>query len=239
MARNLYVVLGVDADSSQDEIKSVYRQRTKELLPDRNRPDTAPFRAIQEAYLVLGDPGRRRIHDEEVRHEQRMRSAARRSRAEPFRPSRSSAEPLTPPRFRESPTEYFVRNSFEDFHPSYDELFDRLRSNFTAETHPKAERLESLTVEILLSPEEAMDGGHVCIQMPVRTRCPDCQGHGAVGIYECWHCRGQGVVALDIPMEVTYPSGIISEYAAQLPLRSLGIENFYLTVRFRVSESVE
>ncbi|HOW64553.1 MAG TPA: DnaJ domain-containing protein [Candidatus Paceibacterota bacterium] len=238
MAKDLYVVLGVDSGSSQEEIKSAYRQRAKECHPDHYGPDAAPFRAVQEAYLVLGDPVRRRIHDEELRLEQQLQRSPRRSRAEPFRPSHSRAEPLVPPRFAEKPAEYVVRESFEDYHPSFGELFDRWDRNFRSQAHPKAERLESLTVEVLLSPEEAMAGGRVRILMPVQSRCPDCGGCGAVGRYECWNCRGQGGITTDAPIDVTYPVGIANEYAVQLPLRSLGIDNFFLTVWFRVSDSV-
>jgi hypothetical protein len=42
-------------------------------------------------------------------------------------------------------------------------MFDRLWSNFELVTRPKAERLESLTVDVPLSPRQAFAGGQMRI----------------------------------------------------------------------------
>ena len=42
---------------------------------------------------------------------------------------------------------------------AFDELFERLWSNFDLLTRPKAERLESLNVDVPLTTEEAREGG--------------------------------------------------------------------------------
>src|SRR5205814_10186502 len=128
-----------------------------------------------------------------------------------------------------------LRESFATHHPSFDELFERFWSNFTMLTRPKAEHLESLTVEIPISPRDALRGGRARVLVPAHSECPVCEGHGAVGMYECWQCQGHGGITAEFPIEVRYPAGIANEYSAQVPLSGLGIENFYLTVRFRVS----
>jgi hypothetical protein len=99
---------------------------------------------------------------------------------------------------------------------------------------PKAERLESLTVEILVSPDEARFGGHVRVRIPARAACSVCSGHGAVGSYECWRCEGHGSLTTEYPVEVAYPAGVRDGYAVRIPLTRFGIENFYLTVLLRV-----
>ena len=129
-----------------------------------------------------------------------------------------------------------LRESFATYHPSFDELFDRFWSNFSLLSRPKAEHVESLTVEIPLSPREAVRGGQVRVLVPARAPCPVCEGHGAVGAYECWECQGQGAITADYPLDIEHPPGIANEHAVQVPLSGFGIENFYLTVRFRVSE---
>ena len=123
--------------------------------------------------------------------------------------------------------------SFQTFGPSFDEIFDRLWSNFGLLTRPKAERLESLNVDVPLSEEEALAGGSVRILMPARTVCPTCRGRGSVGTYECWQCEGQGALAAECPIEVSYPSGLRRDHAVRVPLDGFGIQNFFLTVRFR------
>ncbi len=123
-----------------------------------------------------------------------------------------------------------------EFRPSFDELFDRLWSNFSLLTRPKEEQLESLTLELPLSREEAMNGGQARILIPARAECPACGGRGGVGGYECWRCQGHGAITAEYPLDVPYPAGIVSEYVVQLPLEGFGIGNFYLTVRFRVTD---
>src|SRR5437588_3758906 len=129
-----------------------------------------------------------------------------------------------------------LRESFASYHPSFDELFERFWSNFSLLTRPKAEQVESLTVEIPISSEEALNGGCARVLVPARVECPLCEGHGSVNGYECWQCEGQGGITADHPIQLGFPAGIGNEYSAQVPLSEFGIDNFYLTVRFRVTE---
>ena len=63
--RDYYEVLGVQKNSSQDEIKSQYRKLALKFHPDRNKSPEAPehFKEISEAYAVLSDPEKRKIYD--------------------------------------------------------------------------------------------------------------------------------------------------------------------------------
>lgn len=236
MAKNYYLILGVASNASLEDIKAAFRRRARELHPDVSGLQSDPFLELQEAYAVLGDPERRRRYDQQ-----------RRSGPRPGRAGTPLAEPMVQPAapaepFRATPSaptlrEVSLAESFGTFVPSFEELFDRWWSNFSSLARPKAERLESLTVEVVLSPEEARRGGRVRVWVPARTRCPACGGTGALGGYECWHCEGQGALTEDRPVEVDYPPGMGEGYAVRLPLHGLGVQNFYLTVWFRVSQS--
>ena len=66
MAHDYYTVLGVSRGAGQDEIKKAYRRLAVHWHPDRNpgsRLAEEKFKAIAEAYAVLGNPGRRRQYD--------------------------------------------------------------------------------------------------------------------------------------------------------------------------------
>ena len=230
MTKDYYLTLHVKSDATTEEIKAAYGRFALEARPDRSGSGSDPFLEIQEAYSVLSDPRQRALYDEKGEQIRVARSPVRRSKAEQFdeqawnQPSR----PVQP-----MPRTASIFESFDTFSPSFDEIFDRWWSNFDLLTRPKAERLESLTVEVLLSSEEALTGGTVSIRLPARLVCPVCGGRGGVGLYECWRCQGEGSLIGDYPVRVSYPAGLQHDYIEQIPLDAFGIENFYLTVIFR------
>lgn len=183
---------------------------------------------------MSSNPERRREYDDEVRV-RAGRSVSWRPEAEPLVPRRRDrGEPLGAALNVEPFRTVALFDSFGTYRPSFDELFDRLWRNFTLVSRPEAERLENLTVEVVLTPEEAWEGGAVTVEIPARSLCPSCGGHGAVGAYECWRCEGHGALTAEYPVQVEYPPGIRDGFAARIPLQHLGIDNFYLTVVFRV-----
>ncbi|NIR49566.1 J domain-containing protein [candidate division KSB1 bacterium] len=233
MAKNYYIILGIDPDASQQEIKSAYRKLAKELHPDQSGKDSAPFIDVQEAYAILSDPERRQHYDADRRrrrtHEVPVEVSSRPRR------KRSPIEPVSPHE-RPGVEEVFLTRSFETYSPSFDEIFDRLWRNFTGATRPKSERLESLSVEVILNPDEARHGGEVRINVPVHATCPTCRGRGGVGLLECLRCAGKGSIDGEVPVPVRYPAGLTGNHTVRIPLNRFGIHNYYLTVHFRVSQ---
>jgi len=65
MKDNLYDVLGVGDSATQDDVKLAYRNRMKEIHPDKNGGIKHPNHdAVKHAYDVLADAGRRERYDE-------------------------------------------------------------------------------------------------------------------------------------------------------------------------------
>jgi molecular chaperone DnaJ len=237
MKKDYYLILHLTPEATMDEIRSAYRRRAIELHPDLSGFTSDPFLELKEAYYVLSDPMRRASYDREAKEIPIRRADAARP-AETVIRRRHAAEPLVPRQPAGGSEEVSILRSFEKFHPSFDEMFDRLWSNFELVTRPKAERLESLTVDVTLSPQEAFAGGQVRILVPARIVCPACNGRGGAGPYQCWHCEGRGALADEYPVTVSYPAALQQDYIVRLSLDPFGIENFYLTVRFRPTEAI-
>ena len=66
METDYYAVLGVAKDASDKDIKKAYRKLARDSHPDTNAGDAAAearFKAVNEAYDVLGDAERRKEYD--------------------------------------------------------------------------------------------------------------------------------------------------------------------------------
>jgi molecular chaperone DnaJ len=233
MAKNYYVILGLTPNASAEEIRDAYRHRAKEVHPDHAGGDNRAFIDVQEAYAVLSRPERRRAYDERV-NEVRVYGT---SRAEPMRSRGPRAEPLRPTTEPVHLGNISLSRSFQTFRPSFEEIFDRLWSNFGSLARPKGERLENLELELVLTPEEARRGGTARLLIPARAVCPTCGGHGGIGHYECWRCSGEGAISGEFPVNVSFPPLLHGEHRVRIPLDSFGIRNFYLTLRFRLGKT--
>ena len=237
MKKDYYLILRLTPEATTEEIRSAYRRRAIELHPDLSGFTSDPFLELQEAYYVLSDPMRRASYDRDAKEIPIGRADTARP-AETVIRRRHSAEPLVSRQPVGGFEEVSILRSFETFNPSFDEMFDRLWSNFELVTRPKAERLESLTVDVVLSPHEAFAGGQIRVLVPARMVCPACDGRGGVGPYQCWRCAGHGAFTDEYPVMVSYPAALQQDYVVRLSLDRFGIENFYLTVRFRPTEAI-
>jgi DnaJ-class molecular chaperone len=233
--KNYYLILEVGSDATQEEIRAAYRRLAKELHPDHYEGGNQPFLALQEAYAALGDPARRRAYDQSLQAA-RTRREGRRVQAEPLRPASPAPGPLIPE--GEPPFDLgrlSITRSPHNYSPSFDEIFDRLWQNFSP-TRPRFQEPKSLNVELVITPLQAFRGGRVQLMIPVRLTCPTCRGRGGLGFFECLRCAGAGVVEGEYPVTVTFPPGVPTNYAVELPLDRLEMRSFYLTVIFKVSE---
>jgi len=222
MKKDYYLVLHLTPEATTEEIRSAYRRRALELHPDESGFGSDPFLELQEAYAVLSDPTRRSRYDRKtetipVHHaDPAQHKTTRAGRG-------YSAEPLTAVQPASGFEDVALFRSFETFSPSFEEIFERLWSNFDLLTRPKEERLESLTVDVPLSSEEAFAGGAVRIMVPARAICPACRGKGTVGPYEGGRCEGHGALTGEYPVMVSYPAGLQDDYTVRLSLDRLGI----------------
>jgi molecular chaperone DnaJ len=224
--KDYYLILGVSRKESLRGIREAFRSLAKRYHPDYiGSQGTQFFQDIVEAYQVLSDPEKRRLYNQGLHHaEGRIESAT-----EPVVTDQGpQPEPLVPEPMS-------VLRGFHTVHPSIDALLERFRRNFTGLGVPKGERLEALSVEVTLSPHEALRGGVVPIGVPIFYPCPVCGGSGRDWFFPCTYCHQQGMVEEEEIVRVRIPPLVGDGAVMDVPIRGLGIHNFYLRLYIRVA----
>ena len=221
--RDFYVILGVPPTESPGGIKAAYRALAKRLHPDRmGEGGSDRFREVQEAYDVLSDPERRRDYNRELDL----------SREGERWPIRVAHEPPRSPVMEIAPR--WMHGHPEKVHPSLPALLDRLRRNFFSLSATKSEREEGLTLEVVLTPEEAATGVLLPVGVPVFIACPRCRGEGYTWGYPCPSCNQEGVVETESIVRIDIPPMVRPHTIMELPLGRLGIANLFLRLHILV-----
>jgi len=172
---DLYKVLEVSKEASQDEIRRSYRRLARKYHPDANPGDKKAedrFKEIQHAYEVLSKPEKRREYDEGPRT---------------FFGSGGTGRPGDA-----------GFGDFSDLLGGFGNLGDIFgRTTTTQRTQAKG---ENLTVNIRLSFRDALNGVTTRVGVPVEEACGECGGIGAApGTVPrtCPECGGRGVQSRD------------------------------------------
>jgi molecular chaperone DnaJ len=176
--RDYYETLGVARGASADEIKKAYRQKAKELHPDRNADDPgaeARFKEANEAYDVLKDEQKKAAYDR-FGHAAFENGGGGRPGAAGFRGDGDFA------------------SAFSDV---FDDLFGGMMNRNGQARARAAARGNDLRYNLRLTLEEAFAGLQKTVVVPTAVACGTCKGSGAEGGAEpqtCPTCAGMGKV---------------------------------------------
>jgi molecular chaperone DnaJ len=173
---DLYKVLEVSKEASQDEIRRSYRRLARKYHPDANPGDKQAeerFKGIQQAYDVLSRPEKRREYDEGPRTFFGSQGAGQRGGA-----------------------------AFEDFSDllggfgNLGDIFGRSSGN----ARTTSVKGENITVNVRLNFKDALNGVTTRVGVPVEEACGECRGTGAApgtAPLTCPECGGRGVQSRD------------------------------------------
>jgi len=173
-----YKTLGVAKNASHDEIKKAYRKLARQYHPDRNagnKDAEERFKAISEAYDVLGDAGKRKDYDRG-----------------------------TGP-FAAGPGGGFGGFDPGSFTGGFGDILSNLfgggaepGGGRAQRGRPRPQAGRDLETEVRISFEQAVEGGQVPLAVPMASPCKTCSGTGArpgTTPKICPNCQGRGVEA--------------------------------------------
>ncbi|WP_322891057.1 MULTISPECIES: molecular chaperone DnaJ [unclassified Yoonia] len=176
--RDYYDVLGIAKGADADAIKKAYRQKAKELHPDRNADNPkaeAQFKEANEAYEVLKDANKKAAYDRygHAAFENGMGSSAGGPRG----------------------------GGQGDFASAFSDVFDDLFGDFMGGRgggrRSGAQRGSDLRYNLRINLEDAYAGLQKTINVTTAVSCGSCSGTGAEGGSEpqvCPTCNGMGKV---------------------------------------------
>lgn len=175
-----YSVLGVQRNSSDDEIKKAYRKLAMKYHPDRNKEDKnaeSKFKTVNEAYEILSDPEKRSAYDMHGHAGVDPSAAAQ---------ARSHAQ--------------------ANFHDIFGDIFGDMfgggggnSANMGGGRRSRVQHGADLRYNIDLSLEEAIRGTTITVKINTLVGCKTCKGSGAkdgAKPVTCNTCGGQGQVRM-------------------------------------------
>lgn len=177
--RDYYEVLGVQKNSSKEDIKNAYRKLALQYHPDRNKDPGAEekFKTISEAYAVLSDDEKRKRYD----------TYGHVGADEAFRGSEANFD------------EVFRDIGFGGFRDIFEQLLGGRRGGFGEDLFGFGgfgrQRGRDIIYDMELSLEDVLRGRKEEVEVPRLSKCTVCNGSGAAPgtkARKCSVCDGQG-----------------------------------------------
>ena len=225
LTRNYYLVLGCNVAESASGVRDAFWELAKHYHPDRVGPGGTPFlQEIAQAYRVLSDFDRRNNYVLGLEH------AGGFVRGEPVlilpdHPSLNLALPVTAR----------VLKQLNITGSTLELVRERVLRNFVRGEIPKQARADPINVQMVLESGEAPAGGLAVIEVPTYYPCPVCRGSGRDDGEPCSVCDETGVIEETETVRVPIPPMVGDLDSFEVPLRGLGVHNYYLRLLVRIA----
>ena len=216
--KNYYAILGVSPDETPSGIRAAYRDAVRRTHPDFAGPESATaFKDIVEAHSVLSDPDKRRTYNRSL-----------------GLPLQNPTRPVSPDRVATSWEPASIFADLDSTHLSFETLAAQLLRNFTGPVLNKHRC--ALSVEVILTPEEAARGGIISLDIPLHELCSTCGGTGNDWLFPCVDCTGSGSVSRLQPVRIRIPRALSLGVVSEASFEILGSNGVFPSIRLCVSK---
>jgi molecular chaperone DnaJ len=213
--RDYYEVLGVNRNSTPDEIKKAYRKQSMEHHPDKGGNEEV-FKEVAEAYETLSDPKKKESYDVYGHNGPRNNGGGGGGNpfdifAEMF--GKSGFNPFGNPQQQQrqrrgGDLNLSVKLTLEEIFTGVNKKFKYRRSESCVSCSGKGGTGKKkcqkcggagMIGEIVNTPIG---------QIRSTTQCDNCDGEGYSSEHDCSFCGGHGVINIDDIVEVSIPYGV-------------------------------
>jgi len=226
LKKNYYLTLGLRMTDHDNGLRHAFYALVRHYHPDRVGTNGTPFyQEIVEAYHVLSDADRRNDYERGL------------SDAGAFANGRAAwPQPdFNTPHDSDLPTDARLLSNSRISWPSLDLVRAQVLKNFLRARPPCQKRAEAIDAQLTLTPEDAARGGIAMIEAPAIYPCPACHGSGQDDGFPCAVCDELGVVEEKESIPVEIPTMSEPYLQIEIPLRGLGVHNFYLRLHLEVA----
>jgi len=186
--KDFYKVLGVDKSASQADIKKAYRKLARANHPDSNPGDSKKhdvFKAVAEAYDVVGDPDKRKAYDE---YRSQVTAGPFQGGFGGFRTGSAGGVDL----------EDLIRGHTGGLGDVFGDVFGNARSRPSGRRPTRGHDVETTTT---IGFTDSIDGVTVSLRLTSDAACPECKGTGGkpgTKPHICPECEGAGFVVAGV-----------------------------------------
>lgn len=180
--KDYYKILGIDKNSSHEEIKKIFRILARKYHPDINENNKvleSKFKDIFEAYEILSDTEKRNTYDQFLDEWNKKSITAK----------------------LDGNLKKKDNASFSDFFYS---MFGSVKNN----TLKNIKKINHIEKNIKITLEEAYNGGNKDISLQIEENCKKCEGHGLIKGNTCSNCKGKGIIHNSRPLTVKIPPNV-------------------------------
>lgn len=213
---NYYLALGIEKDADLNKIKKAYRICCKkyhsDMSPDKQKKQE--FLTIQKAYETLSNEEKRRRYDLELENQKQHIPAQ-----------------MNQDIFQNQKT--FWNKHIMKFSSILDHFFEGFVPGFFEDdfSHNK-----ELYLELILSPEEAQNGGEFPVEIPVLEDCSLCSGTGYWRSFICTSCSGFGRICSHRAFVLHVPAHVKHGDEAKVSLEGIGLKDAFLNLEIIVQQ---